>query len=107
MSADFYSNCLIEAVKAKIKDPCHVKIYVCWPIYNEAPCPHVMWSDGKADYDFGTPDFLSLWKAWTIHKGYIRKRPLGYAQHYIDVRRRAYKRTHSRVKRFVKKYRGD
>lgn len=99
LSNDFYSNCLIEAVRAKIRDPKNVKIFICWPIYNEAPCPHVMWSDGIADYDFGTPDYLPLIFAWTIHRGYIRKRKLGYAQHYIDTRKKLYERRKKRWKR--------
>lgn len=87
-SEDFYSNCLIEAVKAKIKDPKHIKLFVCWPMYNQAFCPHVMWSDGKADYDFGTYEFIPLFRAWTIHRGHIRKRALGFAQKYIDTQKK-------------------
>ena len=92
VSGDFYSNCLIEAVKAKLKDPEHVKIYICWPRYNEAPCPHVMWSDGVADYDFGTSDYIPNFFAWTIHKGHIRKRRLGSAKRYIAFRKKQYQR---------------
>lgn len=92
VSKDFYSNCLIEAIRAKLQDPKNVKIFICWPIYNEAPCPHVMWSNGEADYDFGTSDFIPIIFAWTIHRGHIRKRKLGYAQHYIDIRKKLYER---------------
>lgn len=100
ISKDFYSNCFIEAIRAKIKDPRHVKIFICWSKYNEAPCPHIMWSDGKADYDFGTSDYIPIFFAWTIHRGHIRKRRLGSAQRYIQYRKRMY----SKVRRFQKKY---
>lgn len=53
ISNDFYSNCLIEAVKAKVKDWKHIKIIYVSPFDNEVFCPHFFWSDGKYDYDFG------------------------------------------------------
>ena len=72
----FYSNCLIECAKAKIRNP-HIKITVLWPWQNEVFCPHFMWSDGEYDYDFGIdchiPLIRTLW-----FKGYIRRRNLGF-----------------------------
>ncbi len=77
VSKDFYSNCLIEAVKAKIKDH-NVKILVTSPWKNEIFCPHFMWYDGAYVYDFGIEELIPWIAAWTIHKGHIRKRPLNH-----------------------------
>ena len=79
ITAPFYSNCLIEAVKAKFKHPLRAKITVVGR--SEAGCPHFLWSDGKYDYDFGIEKYLSgleiLW-----FKGYIRQRNLGFNERY-------------------------
>lgn len=45
ISKDFYSNCLLEALKAKLKNP-KVKITYISPFANEVFCPHFLWSDG-------------------------------------------------------------
>lgn len=52
ISDEFYSNCLIQALKAKIKNPCKVKIKCIPPHLNECFCPHLMWHDGEYTYDF-------------------------------------------------------
>ena len=85
ISKDFYSNCLIEAIKAKLKDWNHVTITYVSPFDNEVFCPHILWSDGKYDYDFGNEGkgdqgFLN----WTLHKGHIRRRSLGFNQRYKE-----------------------
>ena len=41
----FWSNCLLEAVKAKIRHPYKVKVTAV--LRSEARCPHFLWSDGK------------------------------------------------------------
>ena len=75
----FYSNCLFEAIKAKIRHPMSVKITVVKR--SEAGCPHFMWSDGKNDFDFGVEKHLTgLQKIW--FKGQIRKRHLGFNERY-------------------------
>ena len=86
ISRDFYSNCLIEAIKAKLRDWQHIKITCVSPFDNEVFCPHLLWSDGKYDYDFGNEEkgdqgILN----WTLHKGHIRKRGLGFNQRYKNV----------------------
>ena len=83
ISKDFYSNCLIEALKAKLKHWNKIKITNVSPFDNEVFCPHILWSDGKYDYDFGNEGqgdqgILN----WTLHKGHIRQRCLGYNQKY-------------------------
>lgn len=86
ISKDYYSNCLIEAIKAKLKDWNNIKITYVSPFDNEVFCPHILWSDGEYDYDFGNEGkgdqgILN----WTLHKGHIRKRGLGFNQKYKDT----------------------
>ena len=75
----FYSNCLLEALKAKIKHPLKVKITVV--LKSEANCPHFLWSDGKNDYDFGVERYLNKFQKFWFY-GYIRKRKLGFNNKY-------------------------
>lgn len=89
ISKEYCSNCMIEALKAKIKNP-KVKIYFCKPRITENrnfQNFHFMWSDGKADYDFsdleenGLPPYRNL-----LFKGVIRKFDLGFAERYCKYR---------------------
>ena len=86
ISKDYYSNCVIEAVKAKLKDWKHIKLTFVSPFDNEVFCPHVLWSDGEYDYDFGFEGRMEPFiKIWTLHKGHIRKRELGFNQRYKET----------------------
>ena len=85
VSNDYYSNCLIESIKAKIKNP-KIKITIVMPWDNEVFCPHILWSDGINDYDFGSEGQGNQGiKNWTIHKGHIRQRELGFNDKYKRV----------------------
>lgn len=70
LSDYYYSNCLIEAIRAKVQGE-NVKIVVRHP--RGKILPHFLWKYRGDDalYDFGTDhDILtSLW-----YQGYIRKR---------------------------------
>lgn len=102
ISKDYYSNCLIEAVKAKLKDWSHIKIIYVSPFDNEVFCPHFFWSDGKYDYDFGIEGMGARGIIdWTIHKGHVRKRGLGFAERYKATCKKWAKR--QREKRRMKK----
>lgn len=81
ISKDFYSNCLIEAIKAKIKNRKQIKITYVSPFINEVFCPHFLWSDGRYDYDFGVCQRLK-WYEKIYFKGNIRQRELGYNERY-------------------------
>lgn len=72
----FYSNCLLESMKAKIKDPKKVKLTFIPPT-KKHPLPHWMWTDGKNDYDFGVERDLK-WYESLWFKGEITKRELGF-----------------------------
>lgn len=69
-SKDFYSNCLLEAIKAKIKNP-KIKIMYLPAFLNEVPCPHWMWLDEEGEHDFHYKGYLP-WYKWVWHKGCIR-----------------------------------
>ena len=48
-----YSNCLIEALKAKVKDPKNVKIHMIpSKVNNCGGLPHFWWAVGDTAYDF-------------------------------------------------------
>ena len=87
----FYSNCMVEAIKAKLKHPMRVKITILKS--SKVGLPHFLWSDGEADYDFGVERHLTeLEKLWFF--GCIRKRNLGFNVNYkkrVDVRRMKHK----------------
>lgn len=56
------------------------------PWDNEVFCPHILWSDGINDYDFGNEGKGNLgFFNWTLHKGHIRKRNLGFNQKYKNT----------------------
>lgn len=91
ISKEYTSNCMIEALKAKLRNP-KIKIYFCKPRKTENgrfQAFHFMWSDGKADYDFsdfeenGLPLYRNL-----FFKGAIRKFELGFAKRYSQYRNR-------------------
>ena len=87
----FYSNCFIEAVKAKIKSPKRVRLTYLSPLINEVFCPHWMWSDGEYDYDFGVERYLK-WYERLWFKGCIRKRALGFNEKWKALRKEKTKR---------------
>jgi hypothetical protein len=85
----FYSNCLIEALKAKLKNPRKVKITFI-PKSEKGSC-HFMWSDGEHDYDFGVERDIK-WYEVLWFKGEIRKRSLGFNEKYKEQMRKRYKK---------------
>lgn len=89
ISKEYRSNCMIEAIKAKIRNP-KVKIYFCKPRITENgrfQMFHFMWTDGKADYDFSDlNDGEMPWYKDFIFKGVIRKFELGFAEKYTRYR---------------------
>lgn len=67
----FYSNCFVEMIKAKIKNP-KAKTYIIYPKDNVIKAPHFMWSIGNIAYDFGVNKPLNvLQRLW--FKGEIRR----------------------------------
>ena len=83
----FWSNCLFEAVKAKIKHPFMVKMTIV--PRSEANCPHFLWSDGEYDYDFGVERRLTGVQI-LLFRGYIRRHKLGFNKKYKERMRRSH-----------------
>lgn len=79
----FLSNCLLEAVKAKIRHPVKVKVTVV--LRSEARCPHFLWSDGQNDFDFGV-DRRLVGPQVLLFRGYIRRYTLGFNRKYKQMR---------------------
>lgn len=85
VTPEYVSNCLIEAAKAKLKDPRRVKLYFCKP--NKRQMFHFMWSDSKADYDFSDRGHgKTLWYKCLLFKGQIRQFRKGFAAQYARQR---------------------
>lgn len=89
ITKQYYSNCLVEAIKAKLKNK-SVKIFFCKPqTINSFQLCHFMWTDGKADYDFSDKGIEDLpWYRSFWFKGAIRKFDLGFASRYSMQRNR-------------------
>ena len=89
ISKPYWSNCFIEAIRAKSKNS-NVKIYFCKPRITENgnfQMLHFMWSDGVADYDFSDLDNTehSFYKD-LFFKGVIRRYHIGFAKKYSQYR---------------------
>ena len=79
MNNSFYSNCLIEVIKAKIKNP-KIKVMYLPAFLNDVYCPHWMWLDENGEHDFHYSGYLKWYKRiWykgeirTVHKGCYKK----------------------------------
>ena len=87
---DYYSNCLIEAIKAKIKWKSQIKIIYIPPNKNDVFCPHFMWHDLVDD---NIKDFHNVtWSKGgpcneTIFLGYIRVRPYSVYERWKKTNR--------------------
>lgn len=79
---EYYSNCLIEAIKAKIRNP-KVKLMYVPMFLNDVYCPHMTWLDDEGEHDFHCKGHLSWYKLiW--YKGYIRTVHRGSYKAYIS-----------------------
>jgi hypothetical protein len=84
----YYSNCLLEAIKAKLKNH-NIKIYYCKPIIkkNKFQCFHFMWEDGCYSYDFSDCEEQHLsWYKCLFFRGRIRKFEKTFAERYSNYR---------------------
>lgn len=84
---EYYSNCIIEGIKAKIKK--RVKLLWVSPFDNEVFCPHLFWTDGEYEYDFwATSDTRLRWYQLLWHKGIIRVNEMGHRDESVDTLKR-------------------
>lgn len=89
ISDGYYSNCMIEAIRAKIHNP-RIKLYFCKPRMagnGRFQMFHFMWSDGIADYDFSDLNDEEIpWYKSFIFKGHLRRFEKGFAKRYSIYR---------------------
>lgn len=69
LSNYFYSNCLIQAIKAKWRDP---KVRIRKIRQSWTRLPHFVWTDGSYIYDFGANESIPC---TLFYHGYLRRRP--------------------------------
>ena len=86
VSNTYYSNCLVEALRAKFSDWKNVRIITFLPSY--AGSLHFAWTDGKNDYWFMNDSpteglFDTLW-----HEGAIEKRRVGTFDKLKQIQKR-------------------
>ena len=93
-----YSNCLFEAIKAKLKDPMHINIHVIPPRLNNSVFPHFWWDDGFRGYDFKQDKKGSI----LFFKGHVRDYSLHtyrslYEDELFDI-------AEGKCKKYIKNY---
>lgn len=83
---EWYSNCLIEAIKAKIKWKAKIKIIYISPKKNDFYCPHFMWLDLVANNikDFTASPYQEKWWNFFLFKGHIRVRPYAVYERWMN-----------------------
>lgn len=88
----YSSNCLLEAIRAKRRNPSQVTIYFCKPRITENghfQWLHFMWSDQYYSYDFSDDKEGELpWYCTFWYKGRIRQFKKDFAKRYSDYRNR-------------------
>lgn len=86
----YSSNCLFEAIKAKIKNPSNVTIYFCKPRITENgnfQWLHFEWTDQNFSFDFSDNGETELpWYRTFWYKGRIRQFNKDFAKRYSDYR---------------------
>jgi len=83
---EYYSNCLIEVIKAKIRWGKQIRIIYIPSWKNEVFCPHFMWHD-LADgnlYDFHYDGWLKWYQRFCF-KGHIGCRPYSVYERWLKT----------------------
>ena len=73
-----YSNCVVEALVQKLKNP-KLRLRVFPARYNAVPFPHLYWQDENYDYDF-TGIYWVPWYRRLWYRGFTRRRDHGYIE---------------------------
>ena len=73
-----YSNCIVEVVKAKMKNWSSTKIIVHKPVKGGVRLPHALWINDGVIYDFvsNNPEPETRWWRCLWFKGKVRSRLL-------------------------------
>lgn len=92
LTKNFFSNCLFEALKAKIKDFKNVKIIFIPKKYNEwhSLAFHCFWLKDNVIYDFKSEKHLNhIWQVF-LFKGHIRANDKSFYERIMKERVDAY-----------------
>lgn len=94
----FYSNCLFEALKAKIKNPKNVKIFIVPRKLNERNSIgfHCFWKIDDIAYDFKCESTVKYFWQLFLFKGYIR------ANNFVNYERLVYWSLEDHLKKISK-----
>lgn len=97
VSPFYYSNCLFEAIRAKIANP-KIKLYFCKPYRKPTGAIgslHVLWEDDNYSYDFSDGNWEDNGKFWQyfLYKGCIRRWPKDFARKFSSMRNRTAKKS--------------
>lgn len=82
----YYSNCLIEAIKAKICLGWQGKIIFISPFKNDSKGSNFLWTDGMQLYDFYPANSIQHWWSKLWFKGYIRQRPYEVYTRWVQTK---------------------
>ena len=85
---EYYSNCLFEAIKAKIKYGDQIKLIFIPSWENDVNCPHMMWHDLADDNmkDFNSDGYIEKWWNLFLFKGHIRIRPYKVYERWLKTK---------------------
>lgn len=85
MAKTYYSNCLLEAIKAKLKHGKEIKIL---HVKSNDGLHHFLWYDLKDNniYDFEQLETVRLWSGLLWFKGKIRIRPYAVYERWLKTK---------------------
>lgn len=97
ISAFYYSNCLLEALKAKVLNP-RTELHFCLPYKRPSRgigSSHVLWEDDDYSYDFSDEEWDDSGKFWQYfwYRGCIRRWPKEFAGSFSAKRNRMAKKS--------------
>lgn len=107
ISEYFYSNCLIEAIKAKIKHPIKVKIKYIPARLNEVFCPHLSEDDNYINiYESGADAAkklnLSSSMISSVKSGRRKMRDNSYFKYYKDFNKEEQEKIKEKFQEYFK-----
>ena len=86
---EFYSNCLFEAIKAKIKEWKNIKIFFIPTRFNDESLFHFMWLNTSSNelYDFKADKPITMIFKSLLFRGLVRKIDFkNYYSHYMNAK---------------------
>lgn len=85
MSETYYSNCLLEAIKAKLKYRKEIRIL---RVKSNGGLHHFLWHDLRDNniYDFEQLETVRYWRGLLWFKGRIRIRPYVVYERWLETK---------------------